>query len=153
MALAPASSRASSDSQPVTLLATTELSSAQILALDTTAIAVTPEPAAGGAIYVQNVWAAFHYGTTPYTSDVKFEVNPHYRGYQIFVALSANFLTRSFDCVYFFDGATLYSDQTEFDGTDLAGEAWKIKADIVTTPTSGGDGTLTVYCTYVEFDV
>lgn len=136
---------------PVSLSATT-LSSAQILALATTAIAVTPTPAAGSGYMVLQVWAAYHFNTVDYSGTDFLTVAPNLRAYGQFKCGIQTLLNNGADAVAWFDQSAAYnSSSLEFDHTNLLGFPWSIKDDSGASPPTLGNGTMTVYCTYAAF--
>jgi hypothetical protein len=136
-------------------LATVEVSSAQLLDLENTPVEIVADPGAGKAVFVLDVWSVLHFGTTPYTGNANLTIAPSYRGYSNFTANWTNILNKGFDDIgWWQNGGTYHAGSVnEYDHGDLVGSGWSMLADTVTTPLAGGDGTLTVYATYVVFDV
>lgn len=136
-------------------VAATTLTSAQLLAIATTAVPVTPTPAANQAQWVLFVTGAYHFNSAAYTGSVVLGVAPNYRGFGKYLADTTNFMNLGFDAQVMFTAGGFYTQGAagEFDHTDLAGSPWSIFGDTVNTPIAAGNGTLTVYCTYYTMTV
>jgi len=118
--------------------ATVELSSADLLALDTTPIGVIPAPAANQAVLITFIFQAYTFGSTAYTATV----SPGLRTPLGVEASMGNIVDETEDTIQ------IDANLINFATADVAGQPWRVEGDL-----ADGDGTLKVTALYYVVDV